>query len=309
MYATGEEFCYDRCSGCSSLWLRDPPADLAPYYPQTYYSVSQDPQHMLGRFPIRPVVGAVGRSALLGRGTLASAFGGATRGRREVQTLLSIYRSVRAAGLPRGEASRVLDVGAGSGLLVYAMSLARLGEVAGVDPFGPPDRRFDTGAWVRRADLSEVDGTWDLVMLHHTLEHVPSPADTMGACRRLLGPGARVVVRSPTVSSWAWTHYREDWAQFDAPRHLAIPSRAGMDRLADRCSLRVVWRQDDSSGFQFWGSEQVRRGIALYDPDSVTVSPSASPFSSAQLTEWARRADKLNALSQGDQVAWVLEPV
>src|SRR4051812_25738113 len=36
--ASGESFRYAECAACGSLWLEEPPADLAPYYGDSYYS-------------------------------------------------------------------------------------------------------------------------------------------------------------------------------------------------------------------------------------------------------------------------------
>ena len=38
MFGTGEEFDYSECGSCGALQLMDPPADLSPYYPSSYYS-------------------------------------------------------------------------------------------------------------------------------------------------------------------------------------------------------------------------------------------------------------------------------
>jgi len=35
-------------------------------------------------------------------------------------------------------------------------------------------------------------------------------------------PGGWCVIRIPTVSSFAWEHYREQWVQLDAPRHFFL---------------------------------------------------------------------------------------
>ena len=48
---------------------------------------------------------------------------------------------------------------------------------------------------------------------------------------------------------------------------------------------------DDSSSFQFWGSEQARRGVTLMAPDSHFVKPvSLGLHASAQLRDWDREA-------------------
>jgi len=308
MFGTGEEFLYAQCGDCGTLRLTTVPADLARYYPKTYYSVTDDPEQLIGRFPARQVVAAIGRSALGPRGLVAGAARKGMR-RRQVQTLLSIYGSVARAGLRSDRSPRILDVGAGSGLLVYALSLAGFDGVVGVDPFAAGDRVFDTGARLMATELGDVEGgDWDLIMFHHSFEHLPNPEAELRAAASRLRRDGRILVRMPTVSSWAWQHYGTDWVQIDAPRHLVVLSRDGMVGLTERCGMRVLDVTDDSTAFQFWGSEQVRRGIPLDDPTSHMVDQRRSPFTNAQIAGWSREAENLNRSAHGDQAAWLLAP-
>ena len=119
-------------------------------------------------------------------------------------------------------------------------------------------------------------------------------------------PGGRILVRMPTPSSHAFTTYGAAWAQLDAPRHLVVLSRAGVDRLCERVGASVVSVDDDSTGFQFWGSEQYLRGIPLMDSRSVMVKPRDTPFSKARLRGWEKHAAVLNKEGRGDQSAWVI---
>jgi SAM-dependent methyltransferase len=308
MFGSAEAFRYAECHTCGSLRLTRIPADLGKYYPRSYYSVNEDPQRLLGRPPVRQVLALLGRSTFRSRGVLAAA-ARRTIPRRQVQTLLSIYASIARAGLQRGRDSRILDVGAGSGMLVYALSLAGFRDVLGVDPFAERDRVFDTGARLEAAVLGAVgEDDWDLVMFHHSFEHLPDPESELLLAASRLAPDGRILIRMPTVSSWAWGHYGPDWVQLDAPRHLAVFSRDGMARLATRCGLRVIDMWDDSTSFQFWGSEQVRRGIALNDPTSHMVAERRSLFSRRQLARWTVDAARLNGRHEGDQAAWVVAP-
>ncbi len=306
MFGLDEVFPYRRCPGCSSLYIDTVPADLGDYYSTKYYSFDMDPQQVMGRPGIAQAVRAVGRSVLFGR-NLA---GGRVVRRipvRQLQTTVDLFRAVRLAGLTRGPASRVLDVGSGSGALVYALSLVGLREVVGVDPFNEDDREFDTGARVLSCGLEDVTGTFDLVMMHHSLEHVPDPRETLAQARRVLNPGGRILVRMPTVSSAAYERYGTAWMQLDPPRHLTVFSRAGMSSATAAAGLRIVAAQDDSTSFQFWASEQALAGVPLVAENSHFLHPGRSAFSTSQIRAWEQESAVLNSQSRGDQVAWVLE--
>jgi SAM-dependent methyltransferase len=307
MFGLDEEFSYAECAGCGSCRLLDVPADLGPYYPRDYYSVDLDPERELGRIGVRQFAAAVGRSRLLGRDALGRSAVALLR-RRQFQTLMSVLSSVQRAGLPHGSDTRILDVGSGSGMLVYALSLSGLRDVTGVDPFSGGDRTLDTGARLLNRKLDQVDGDYDLVMFHHSFEHVLDPMLALKQAVSLLSPSGRLLVRMPTVSSDAFERYGPQWVQFDAPRHITVFSRTGMDRLAGTADLDVVDTWDDSTSFQFWGSEQVLAGVPLESHSSHMVDPAASSFSGKQIAAWDRRARMLNAAARGDQAVWVLRP-
>jgi SAM-dependent methyltransferase len=305
MFGLDEEFPYAECAGCGTCRLLEVPGNLGRYYPRDYYSVDLDPERELGRSGVRQFAAAVGRSRLLGRDLVGRSSVTLLR-RRQFQTLMTLLCSVRRAGLPRGPDTRILDVGSGSGMLVYALSLSGLRDVTGVDPFGGEDRTLDSGARLLNRELDEVDGHYDLVMFHHSFEHVLDPMLAVNQAVSLLSPAGRLLVRMPTVSSEAFERYGQQWVQFDAPRHITVFSRPGMDRLAATAGLEVVDTWDDSTSFQFWGSEQVLAGVPLASLSSHMVDPAASSFSPRQIAEWERCARELNAGKRGDQAVWVL---
>lgn len=218
------------------------------------------------------------------------------------------YRTVAAAGLPRGRDSRVLDIGCGSGLMVYALHLAGVRSVVGVDPF-TQDHSFGGGAEIRRSSLADVQGAWDLIMLHHSLEHVPDPVAEMRLVIERLAPGGRVLVRIPTVTGEAFERYGAAYYGLDAPRHVTMFSREGFRAMCERLGLRVRHVEDDGVAAQFWASEQLRLGIPYASERSYLVDPKASPFSRSQIRAWEKEAEQLNRAGRADQSIWVLEAV
>lgn len=307
MFGTGDRFHYDECARCGTLRLVSPPTDVSAYYPAHYYSVARDPERTVGRAVARPLVRLLVRSALRTDGVAswpARVVGRVEPLGHHLRNLSSIARA-----RPDVLECRVLDVGSGSGTLVYALSLAGCRAAAGVDPHATSDRVFQTGGRVVRGSVADVGGLWDLVMFHHSLEHVTDPHAALVAARDALATGGCVLVRAPTVSSAAWERYGVDWVQIDAPRHHMLPSRAGMSRLAHLAGFRVEWLEDDSTAFQFWGSEQVRAGVPLFgDPRSRLATHRAAPFPRRQTAAWKHAARRLNAHGRGDQAIWCLVP-
>ena len=303
MFGFRDEFTYETCGTCGSLNLGDAPRNIARYYPSEYYSLAVDPVSSIGRAGVKTFAQFIASSALHGDGKLARAAARAVP-HRQFRTLVSMLSSIGECGVDTHNA-RMLDVGTGSGVIPFVLKMAGVPEVLGIDPYLDADRVVG-GAELRRAEISDVDGEWDLVMFNHSLEHLDSPSHALQQARRLLADGGVVLVRVPTVSSEAWDRYGVDWASIDAPRHFLLPTRDGVSALARSSGLRVVRVVDDSHEFQFWGSEQYRRDVPMMSPESYFVDPKASAFTRAEIRRFRRDARALNARQRGDQAAFYL---
>jgi SAM-dependent methyltransferase len=51
--------------------------------------------------------------------------------------------------------------------------------------------------------MADMEGAYDFVMLHHTFEHMPAPAEAMQHIARLLKPGRFLLIRIPVADSHA----------------------------------------------------------------------------------------------------------
>jgi SAM-dependent methyltransferase len=245
----------------------------------------------------------IARSVLRGGGRVA---GWATRlPSRKVATLTTVLNSV--ARCPGSPATEILDVGCGAGMIPFAIGCAGDRDVTGIDPFARGDRDLSGHARIRVTDIEDVEGSFDLITMHHSLEHVLDPVGVLRGAHNLLRDDGRALVRVPTCSSLAWSEYGTHWVQLDAPRHVWIPSRIGLERLAARSGFVVESGYDDSSAFQFWGSEQARAGVALMGQESHYRTPRSSVFTTSQLREWNERAAMLNHERRGDQTVVYLK--
>jgi SAM-dependent methyltransferase len=298
MFGYRDPFTYLECASCGCLQLMDPPADLSKYYPNTYYSFQHSPVAIFegrGRkerikMPFRY------RYAVTDRGRLGKYW--------YPQYPDPTARTLVPANLTRR--SRILDVGCGSGLLLYALRNAGFQHVMGVDPFVDETLLYANGLKILKQSIHATAGEWDLVMLHHAFEHVPDPLETLRSAARLLAPGGVCLIRIPVASSYAWRRYGTNWVQLDAPRHFFLHTPQSMRILADNAGLRLERALYDSYALQFWGSEQYLRDIPLQSERSYARDQAGSIFTPAEIAEFEARAEELNTTSEGDQAAFYL---
>jgi len=295
MFGPGDHFDYRLCMACGCLQIVDVPADLSRHYGAGYYSFGE--RRTPGRLE-RLLVRARNRY-LTGR---VDPLGWALARLRPFRALASLQP------LRLRPDARIVDVGCGSGELLLALQSAGYIRLQGVDPFIAHDLALGRGLRVQKAELDALPASsFDLVMFHHSLEHIVDEPAALRAAHRMLVPGGRCLVRIPTVSSHAWRHYGVDWCALDAPRHLVLHSRQSIAVLAERCGFRVRRITDDADAFQFWGSEQYRRGIPLMRSGCHDITPAPGAFTAAQLRDMARRADRLNREQAGDQIVVELQ--
>jgi SAM-dependent methyltransferase len=295
MFGTRERFHYARCKQCGALVLLDAPTDLTSYYPAGYYS--------LGPPAIAEGHGFAGRlrrarsDALL---RLPVAFADRLVEAKRVPPFFGWL-----AGRGVSTSASVVDVGSGSGKTLLHMARHGFTALLGVDPHLAKEGRVGS-VRLRRQGVDQLTGRFDVAMLNHVLEHLPEPRAVLATMRDRLTSGGTLVIRVPLADSWAARNYGPDWVQIDAPRHLVLPTEAGIAAAARASGLRV-WRSfRDSGALQFWGSEQYRRDIPLRDPASWAEAPLLSVFSQDQIDRWGDEARRLNRRRQGDSAVFVI---
>jgi SAM-dependent methyltransferase len=295
---TRDEFPYFECAKCGCLQICSVPENLAAYYPREYYSpLRLSPVRRFKEAVRRPLRARRFESLLLGKTWLASIF-------PETVIPEHLIATMRRFGINRE--SSVLDVGCGPGKLLRYLHTVGFRRLTGIDPFLAEDAALFGCVRLLRKTLESVEGEFDLVLSTHSLEHMPDQDGAVAAISRLLSPSGVAVVRIPTVSSHAWETYRSDWVQLDAPRHLCLHSRASFRMLMERHGLLLADLRDDSTEFQFWGSEQYRRGVPLSAPESYLNDRGTSLFAPGDMDAYRERAETLNRERRGDQFSGVL---
>lgn len=292
-----ERFTYFQCSKCECLQIAEVPADMSAYYPSNYYSFlssSPDkPQNPL----IRLIKNHRNRYAVFNKG-LSGKF---------IYKFLPAGKLRMLSRISLTKNSRIMDVGCGSGAILYDLKELGFKNLLGIDPYINEDLVYRNGLKILKKYIHEIEGKWDLIMFHHSFEHIPDPLETMQSVSELLAEGGVCLIRIPTVSSYAWQHYRENWVQLDAPRHFFLHSVKSIELLADKAGLKVDSIVYDSNEFQFWGSEQYMRDIPLYNPQYQSFGPSRSLFSPKEMSRFRQKATELNQKKEGDACAFFLQ--
>ena len=291
MFGTREAFDYLLCDGCGTIRIAEIPADLERHYPARYHYERLDPDMAPGPELKRRLVGIGVRPDFTGSGRLAA------RMARRFAAPPPGYRRWRASFLRWGVRSfdgGVLDVGCGSipNRLVALRALG-FGRLLGIDPFIERDVTVE-GVPVRKVGIEEIDGRFDLVWFHHSLEHVPDPAAALAAAAGLLRPGGRVVVRTPIIGTALWERYGTDWWELDPPRHLFVFSAPALEAMAAAAGLELEETVQETHPKEFIGSEQYRRDLAMFEPGSWFADEATSWVEKADLARFADDARQAN---------------
>jgi len=296
VFGLREEFVYFQCGNCGCLQIKDIPSDMCKYYPTYYYSF----RIRLGKqenFIVRDVRRVRNQYAVFDKGLI----GKFLYTRFPHPALRSLMQLKLTKDL------RILDVGCGSGNDLYSLSEFGFKNLLGVDPNIEKDIRYPNGLEILKRDICGIKGEFDLIMFHHSFEHMDLPIIAAQTARSLLSPGGLCVIRIPLVDSWAWENYGVNWVQIDAPRHFFIHSKKSMGIVADKAGLKIEKVVYDSSEFQFWASEQYEKNITFYAEKSSPLKPSRAIFTKQQIKLFRRQADILNSEQRGDQAIFWLK--
>jgi len=161
---------------------------------------------------------------------------------------------VERRALPWHGEGRLLDFGCGGGSFLERM-VSQGWKVTGLDVSQETVSAVRSRLGVRMVcgSLPHPDlmpGSFDVVTMWHSLEHVHRPLEVLQAARELLAPGGKLLVAVPNIASLPFKWFGSSWFALDLPRHLthftpktlmAMINRAGFQNTRVRPIRHSDW--------------------------------------------------------------------
>lgn len=293
MYGFNDIFDYFECSECGCLQISEIPEDISKYYPSDYYSFEYLKTSILSLNNLeRYLTTQRDRYVLTGKGIIGYFI-------NKVRPSYYIDIIVRAK---INLNSKILDVGCGSGYFLRSLGDIGFKCLYGIDPHIEKDVEYTNGVKKLRKSISEIDNKFDLIMFNHSFEHIHNPQDTLKSVSKLLSESGKLIIRIPTVSSYAWKKCNTNWVQLDAPRHLFLYSIESIKLVCMEAGFSLMDFYYDSTELQFWGSEQYLRGITLNSSKSYKMKYKKNIFLKDEIKLFKKEAEELNRNESGDQI-------
>ena len=288
------------CGDCESAYAIHFPENIADYY-EGYYSY-EDSEPTLDKLWWKKTVVSI-YSTLVVRGGFSFLLRQFFRcpSPRQMKFLSPNLQAFLFVGAkPK---ARILDVGSGVGQFVTIMNRFGYDRATGIDPF--LDESLQS-AHVRKSDIQTLQGTYDVILFNHSLEHTTDPEAAVRKCGDLLSPDGTVVIQIPNIHSSEFVKFKQDWCWLHAPYHFAIPSRKGIELMAGRCGFKVIDAIGTSRYDHYLYSDEYSRDIANKDTNSVRRRLEDGTFDRQRWWSLSKRAYSLNKTLAGDWIAYYL---
>ena len=200
--------------------------------------------------------------------------------------------------------TRILDVGCGAGKWLLEQYAKGYVNLCGCDPFIEQDIHYEAGIHIRKCTIHEMQGTYDLIRLGDSFEHMSDPLETLISIERLLSDDGMCLLSTPLFPNAAYDICGVNWYEWDAPRHLFLHSRKSMEYLCQKAGLKIEEVRCNARDLQFISSLLYQKGIPYIDHTDEVIQ---SHFTSVQRQQFAEYTAALNEKGYGDHAVFVIK--
>ena len=205
-YVTKEEFKLVRCTNCGLVFVNPQPlkSALSPYYPEAYYG---DEPFLYEKVDAR----------------------------RRYTYLTKSFKGIKG---------KALDIGCGRGLFLKRLQ-GDGWETLGTElSEGAAKYARDVlGVNVMTLEVEKCgfdEGSFDLITMFHSLEHLKSPLSTLHTVSRILKSSGTFIVEVPRFNSFYSRIFAGRWFHLDVPRHLFHFEDQTIDELLREAGLALT---------------------------------------------------------------------
>jgi len=310
MFGLKDKFEYFQCAQCYCLQIASIPSDMSKYYPSNYYSYSHKEPYI--KKSNNSIIAFIRKLRDHYTITNYGAFGRILYLMFPNEYLKSVIDShfpLRNRRDLLDKTKKILDVGCGTGNFLWILKELGFDNLFGIDPYIEGNIIFPNGLKILKKTIHDLNEEFDLIMFHHSFEHVSDPLETLQSASRLLKKGGICLVRVPIVDSYAWKHYKENWYALESPRHFFLHSIKSIKILADKTGFILKDIIYDSTAFNLWASEQYVRNIPLESELSYAKNKDKSIFTDRDIRAFKKLSIALNKEKRGDQAAFYLKRI
>lgn len=122
----------------------------------------------------------------------------------------------------------------------------------------------------------------------------------------LMDDEASLLVRIPLYKSKAWEIYKENWFQFDAPRHLRLQSVGSFTRMLEKVGFKLSKVIFDSVPEQFLRSEVYKQGISSRDFFDKYNGNINNILSKNEIDYLVNLTKEVNSTGEADQATFII---